>query len=359
MMTAPAMRTRAPLTIPSARKPIVLFAFAAVAALPLGACGPTGEPAPDGASSSPGVSIEGVPEEHLSAPIAVVNGVTIYEATYDEMLDIVRQQIPEDDPDKVERFLAARMKALEKAIDEELLFQEAVRRGYDPPAGHVMQLFTERAQTAGSEGKLLAEGRRRRHSKSEILYACRRQLALERFVKAEVEASLTAIDDEVRAFYETRPELFTPDPWVRVGQIFVEAPRSWPQERRAAALTKLGQALEKLHQGRSFESLAREYSEDQAGPEGGSLGYFKRGNLPDALDRAAFALKPGQVSDIVEGEDGYHLLKVYEIKGGRLEPFDKVRDDARQRLLSKKRADALNAILSRLKGPAQIERFLA
>jgi hypothetical protein len=336
------------------------MAWSLLAAVFLAAgCGTQKEgPPPEAAPAQ--VDFENVPEEHYSPPMARVNGVTIYRATYDEILDILRQQIEAGDPDSVERYISATDGAYQKAIEEELLFQEAVKKGYDPKPEEIRSVYMARVGRAGSEAKLLELVGQRRLSKSEVLYDIRRTIALDRFVKQEIEPMISVSDDEVRGYYDSRPDLFTPDAWLKLGQIYVAAPMDMPEARREASLSKITGSLEKIRGGKSFESVAREDSEDPSGPaNGGLMGLFKKGNLPEALDRAAYSLKVGQISDIVQSDNGYHLLKLYEIQGGRLEPFDKVKDLARERLFRKKRGDLLSGITSSLKESASIERLQA
>jgi parvulin-like peptidyl-prolyl isomerase len=337
-------------------------AFASLLLLWPAGCGRQGAPTVAGDANAPGapapVSLK-APDEHITAPIAVVNGTTVYASTYEEILEALREKIPSGDPDSVERYIGAKTLALQKAIDEELLYQEAVRTGHDPSDFELAQIYGDKVREVGTEANLLAVARNRKLSKSELLHSYRRAIAIDRFVKTDIESKLSATDEEVRAFYEMHPELFTPDTWLKVGQIFVGAPVELPAKKRAEALARIQGALEKMRQGRSFESLARDISEDGAGPEGGMIGFVKRGGLEDKLDRAVFVLKPGQVTGIVETDKGYHIMKVYESKGGTLESFDTVKDQVRQKLLTKKRGEALSGLISRLEGAAKIERLQA
>lgn len=306
----------------------------------------------------PSVSTEDVAEEHLTAPVALVNGAPVYESTYETILVAMRERIPEDHPDSIELYIGAKYRALEKAIDEELLLQEAVRRGYEPSRDEIGRLYREQVEKIGSEEEYLAGARLRRLSKSEVLEAVRREVALGRFVSGEIESGLTATESEARAFYDVSPDLFTPETWIRVAQISVVAPLDLPLERRAEALSRLSVALERLEQGESFETLAREISEDGSARGGGMLGYVRKGDLREELDRVAFTLGPGEVSEIIDSIVGYHLLKVYERTGGTVRPFEEVKEEAREKLLARMRSEKLRELIETLREEAEIERLM-
>lgn len=67
--------------------------------------------------------------------------------------------------------------------------------------------------------------------------------------------------------------------------------------------------VKKLEQGRTFETLAKEFSKCPSGADGGDLGDFGKGQMVEAFETAAFALKPGEVSGPVRTQFGYHLIK--------------------------------------------------
>jgi peptidyl-prolyl cis-trans isomerase SurA len=87
-------------------------------------------------------------------------------------------------------------------------------------------------------------------------------------------------------------------------------------------LAKAQGILDRLKNGEEFEKLAAEYSDDPGSKvKGGDLGFFERRRMVQQFDSAAFSLKPGQVSDLVRTQFGWHIIKVTEIK--KVEPYDK------------------------------------
>ena len=74
--------------------------------------------------------------------------------------------------------------------------------------------------------------------------------------------------------------------------------------------------LKQVKAGGDFAKLAQEHSQDGSAAQGGDLNYFPRGQMVPAFDKVAFSLKPGQVSDVVQTQFGYHIIKVIDHKAG-------------------------------------------
>jgi parvulin-like peptidyl-prolyl isomerase len=339
----------------------MLPALAAVAALLMSGCGGSGEPTgagSDGTSPLPEVSIEDVPEEHFTDPVAVVNGVQVYRATYEQFLTFLRDRIDTGGAGNLERYIHAHDDALERTIDMELLYQEAARRGYAPGHDALKLEYARRVSGFESEEAYLASAKSQYFSKSEILDGIRRELGVKEFVDEEILGKLDATEEELREFYMTHQEPFVTERSARVGSIFIGAPQGAPKPERSAALTRISKALERLQKGESFERVATEVSEDEVAFRGGMLGFVKPGFLPRQLDQVAFGLNPGEISTIIETDDGYHLLKVYQKQGGELKPFDEVEEQVREQVLTRKKDERIRSLVASLREKAEIERQL-
>ncbi|THE11076.1 peptidylprolyl isomerase [Bacillus timonensis] len=104
-------------------------------------------------------------------------------------------------------------------------------------------------------------------------------------------------------------------------------------EQKAAAKKKIDEVKAKLDSGEKFEDVAKEYSDDSTAQNGGDLGWFGKGRMVPEFEEAAFTLKEGETSDIIESQYGYHIIKVT----GTTEGFDKMdkekQDEIRKALL--------------------------
>jgi peptidyl-prolyl cis-trans isomerase C len=116
------------------------------------------------------------------------------------------------------------------------------------------------------------------------------------------------------------------------------------------ALKKINDLLEAASANKSsdaFSTLALRFSEDASAPQGGSLGWFTRGQMVAEFDRAAFATKPGELSGIVKTQFGYHIILVEGHKPAGFKPFEDVAVEIRERLLAE-RADRVMTEVSAL-----------
>ena len=87
--------------------------------------------------------------------------------------------------------------------------------------------------------------------------------------------------------------------------------------------------LAKLNKGEKFEDVAKKYSLDGSKDYGGDLGYFSEGEMVPEFSKAAFALKPGEISQPVKTDFGWHIIKLEDRKKGAAQPYDQVKTRSR------------------------------
>ncbi len=118
---------------------------------------------------------------------------------------------------------------------------------------------------------------------------------------------------------------------------------------------KAKEIIQKLAKGASFETLAKENSTDpSAKGNGGDLGYFKKGDMLPEFSEAAFALKPGQVTQApVKTQFGWHVIKLLDLRTAPPPPLDQVRDQVRQSLIQ----EGVARVLTQAKAGLAIEKF--
>ncbi|MCA3777235.1 MAG: SurA N-terminal domain-containing protein [Burkholderia sp.] len=148
---------------------------------------------------------------------------------------------------------------------------------------------------------------------------------------AAAAASAQPTDADIKKFYDDNPTHFRTEAQVRVSHIFIAAPGSASAADKTAAKTKAEQLLAdvKAHPDQ-FAQIAQKNSQDApSAAKGGDLGFITRGSTAGgkAFDDAAFALKQGDVSGVVQSDLGFHILKATEVKPAVVKPFAEVKDE--------------------------------
>ncbi len=134
-------------------------------------------------------------------------------------------------------------------------------------------------------------------------------------------------DKEAKRYYARHKDQFTKPPRVKASHIMIKYPGK-DKDSKADVKFAMGKIAEMARDGKDFAALAKKYSEDTiTRGKGGNLGFFVKGNMPPKLAAAAFLLKAGEVSDVVEMSYGCHLIKVFEVDEGGLLGFEKVKAD--------------------------------
>ncbi|MFQ6091281.1 MAG: peptidylprolyl isomerase [bacterium] len=141
-------------------------------------------------------------------------------------------------------------------------------------------------------------------------------------------------ESEIRDFYDHSAEE------VKARHILIKAPTNASPEARQKARAKIDSLLTLVEQGQDFAQLARENSEDTgSATKGGDLGFFGWGRMVDEFQKVAFALQPGQTSDVVETQYGYHIIRVEEKREAKRGSYSEMRDQIRNQLLGRKKAE--------------------
>jgi len=171
----------------------------------------------------------------------------------------------------------------------------------------------------------------------------RKRLVVQRIMR-KYQAPPTISDDEVRAYYDANPNLYSTTQ-VAASHILVKDEEAAKQIRAE---------LEE-HPDR-FAALATEKSTDTgSAKKGGELGLFGQGRMVPEFDKAAFSLQPGQISQPIKTRYGYHIIKVTERKEGERKPFDQVKEQIRTTLRNQRLQEQVDGHFNELKKGADVK----
>ncbi|MDZ7698779.1 MAG: peptidyl-prolyl cis-trans isomerase [Deltaproteobacteria bacterium] len=139
-------------------------------------------------------------------------------------------------------------------------------------------------------------------------------------------------DKEIVSFYEYNIEQYKHPKEVKARHILFKVDEDAADEVAQKARKAAEAVLKKARQGADFAKLAKQYSEGPSSSNGGDLGYFQTGQMDPAFERAAFSLKPGEISDPIRTPFGVHIIKVEDIREARTDPLEAVREKIKETL---------------------------
>lgn len=199
---------------------------------------------------------------------------------------------------------------LEEIIKEELLYQEALKKGLN------------------KDGEF--------QSKIEEF---KKMTLISILLKEEIEKKVKMEPEEVKKFYDENKNEFMSGLEVRARHILV------------ATKTEAENILKRIQKNESFSELAKQFSNDKGTAQnGGDLGFFGKGRMLPEFEEVAFSLKPGETSDPVKTQFGYHIIQVTDRKEGRLHDFEEVKSSIEKQLTTEKQRAFFESYIEKLKG---------
>jgi peptidyl-prolyl cis-trans isomerase SurA len=262
-------------------------------------------------------------EELVDRVIAVVGDTVLLLSDVHEELQQLEAsgQLPAD-PRQREQI---GQQIVESRVNDLLLLTAARRAGVEVRAAEVDEIVEQSLNQVRRQFRSEAEfnaalaqwGRSMEQYRAELAEQQRNQLLIQQFVGQRLRnrsRPLVSEEQIARAFEQQRAQLGTRPATVSLQQVIVSPEASAEAKERARATAE--DVRRQLSEGADFAVLARRYSEDPGSREhGGDLGWFRRGRMVRAFEDVAFAMRPGQLSPIVETEFGFHIIRVDRVRG--------------------------------------------
>jgi len=170
----------------------------------------------------------------------------------------------------------------------------------------------------------------------------KKRLIVESFLKKKVETESQVSDADLQKFYEQNKEKFKTGEQIKASHILVKT------EKEARDI------LTQIKAGGNFEELAKKNSVDSSAAKGGDLGWFGKGSMVPAFEKAAMALKEGQVSDVVKSDFGFHIIKLTGKRAAGIRPLEEVKDQIKGAIMPTKQQEIFQKIKEELKKTAKI-----
>lgn len=285
--------------------------------------------------------------------VARVNGETISGKELDDAVRAVAGRagpIPPDERDRVYRGV------LDNMIGYRLIIQEAKARKIAVPDAEVdAQVAQIRAQF-GTDAQFQQALVAQKTTLEAVRSDTRDAMSAEKLVDGEIAAKVAVKPEAVTDFYQKNQDKFQQGPRVRASHILIGVPQNADAATRQQAKSKAETLLKDLKAGKDFAATAKANSQDPgSAPNGGDLGYFEQGQMVPPFEQAAFALKAGEISEIVETQFGYHIIKVADKQDSRVVPLEEAKQQIEQYLTQQSRQAETESFVNALKAKAKIE----
>ncbi|MBN1479845.1 hypothetical protein EH223_18220 [candidate division KSB1 bacterium] len=266
--------------------------------------------------------IHGQGQELLDRIVAIVDDEIILESEVTQMAWLMTAQLGIDPSKNQEKFMEFRKIAAQNIVTKELLVIQADKDTIEAEERQIEAYLEQQMQTAiqqaGGQEKLeevfgMPLSRIRRNYREDIEKELRAKA-----VQDQKLMNVSVNRREVKDFYRTmKDSLGRRNETIDISHIIIEAKPG--EKARIEAMEKAINIRKRLLDGEDFAELARTTSDDQASAQrGGDLGFMAREDFVREYAEAAFALQPGEISDIVESQFGFHIIKLEEKRGEKI-----------------------------------------
>jgi peptidyl-prolyl cis-trans isomerase D len=235
--------------------------------------------------------------------------------------EMFEQQLWEDlSVQNVEKFIKRQATVTDKEILSEFHFsQSPIQISYaeiDPKS------YVERVVASETELKSYYEAHKEAYKEPE-----KRKFSMVSFNTDSFLKDVQTSDEEVKEYYSENQTTYHKQAEVKASHILFSVTEGAAEEEVAQVKAEAQNVLQQARKKEAdFAELAKKHSKCPSAPQGGDLGYFTRDQMVPAFSEAAFALKPGEVSDIVQTQFGLHIIKVEDVRPERTIPLEEAKE---------------------------------
>jgi peptidyl-prolyl cis-trans isomerase C len=286
--------------------------------------------------------------------VARVNGEGITRAEFEKALQNIEANaggpVPAEQRDRVFRSV------LDQMIGYKLLIQETKTRKLTVPDAELDKRIAQIQSQFPSEEAFKQTLTQQNVTLAQLRADARNDLLVSNMLQTELGSKVTVTPEQLDDFYKKNPGQFQQPERVRASHILIGFPQNADEAAKSQARAKAAEVLKDVKAGKDFAALAKQHSTDPgSGANGGDLGFFQQGQMVGPFDKAAFSMKPGETSELVETDFGVHIIRVVDRQPARTVPFEEVRPQIQQYLEGQGRQQATQAFVDTLKSKGKIE----
>jgi peptidyl-prolyl cis-trans isomerase C len=287
-----------------------------------------------------------------------VNGTPITRLEMDRAVKVMLAQNQIQQPLAPELMKQAQEAALEQLTSAELLYQEASKVEIKDLDKQIADKVAQNRAKFATEAEFDKALKSVDMTQKDLQDFTRKDLVISSFIETQYASKVTVSDAEAKKFYDDNLEKYFKKPEsARASHILIGSDEKATPEERKKAKEKAEALLKKVKAGEDFAALAKSDSTCPSSSQGGDLGSFGRGQMVPAFEKAAFALKPGEVSDVIETQFGYHIIKLTEKQEASTEKFETVKPKINEYLKREKTQKSIVELVEKLKTTAKIEKL--
>lgn len=318
-----------------------------------------------------------------SEPLIKINGTVITENKFNKAFEhgyntsiLGAKGVDLKDPQNKFIYLIHKLKVVNDLVVEELIKQEADKRHLKVENSDVNKVIDEISEKMGGKERFEASLALNKVDKKVFEEKIKLDLLKEKLVN-NITGDLEISEKEINDFYKEKSEsIFKHPKKVRASHILISASKEDIEsaiqsensdlaeeelnKKVEAQLAEAKAKAEKIYtqlkkDPEKFVELAKQYSEDpSSASKGGDLGFFSEDEMVDEFAKAAFSTKPGELSDIVKTQFGYHIIKVVDRKEAGITPLEEVKPHIKRYLEGQKKMDALKTLIETSKQDAKV-----
>jgi peptidyl-prolyl cis-trans isomerase C len=314
---------------------------------------------PQAGSPPPADAVLGTPPPkpvpaQLPDVVARVNGEAVSKADFDRAIAALEARnggpVPAEQRDQIFRSV------LDQVVSYRVLVQESRARKIAVDDAEVDTRIKQIQGQFPSEEAFKQMLTSRKTTVEQMRADVRQDTAVQKLIEGEVTPKSVVTPEQVSDFYTKNPDQFKQPERVRASHILIMVPKGAEASVKEQARTKAADILKDVKAGKDFAALATQHSQDPGSAKnGGDLGFFAPGQMVGPFNDVAFKLAPGTVSELVETDFGFHIIKVAEKQAGRTIPLDEVRPQLEQYLERQNREQQTDAFVNGLKAKGKIE----
>jgi peptidyl-prolyl cis-trans isomerase SurA len=311
------------------------------------------------AALPPALSADTVVEEI----IARINNQIITRTEYLRSKEQLKQEAQQQDPANADKIVAEKDKdILRDLIDQQLLLEKGKDLGLTADTEVIKRLDEMRKEMKlesmeDLEKAAAAQG----YSFEDFKQNLKNQIITQQVISKEVGSRMSISKEEMQQFYDEHKSQMERAEQIRLSELLISTEKKDKNAatdeaaQLAAARAKADDLLAQIRKGGKFEDIAKKNSDGPTAAQGGDLGYFKRGALAKELEDKTFAMKPGDVSDVIRTKQGFVILQVAEHQMAGVPPLSEIEPRVQDAIYMQKLQPALRAYLTHLREDAFID----